>query len=79
MNSRRSPERVVVCHLFDQVDLSLWDFGSAAFVSALPSPIQSEGFFVPSNDGLRLDDQQRLLPGVVEVCQHTDEESIGWS
>ena len=33
----------------------------------------------PSDDGFGLEDQQCLLPGVVETCQHTDEESIGWS
>jgi hypothetical protein len=59
VNSWSSPETIVSGHLLDQIDLLLWGLWSAAFVSAFPSPIQSEAFYVPSDDGVWLDN---LLP-----------------
>ena len=79
MNSRGAPERVVVCHLLDQVDLSLWDFGSASFVPAFPSPIQCEALLMPADDGLRLDDKQCILPRTEEIGHKAEEEPIEMS
>jgi hypothetical protein len=77
MDSRGSPERVFACHLSDQVDLRPWNLRSPRNWSAFPSPVQPESLPVPADHGFGLDDQQRLLPRVVEISQNADEESVG--
>jgi hypothetical protein len=73
MNSGGSPERVVVCHLSDEVYLRLVDLRSAGFRSALPPPVQSESFSMPPDDCLGLDDHERLLPGTEDTFEKAEE------
>ena len=76
MNPGSSPERILVCHLFDQVDLGLWDLRSARFGSALPLPKQSEALPVPPDDCFRLDDQECLFPRTQDIGHDTEEDPI---
>ena len=64
VNSRSSPERILGCHLLDQIDLGLRDRWPARRRPALPFPEYSEALPVPADEGLRLDDQERCLPGI---------------
>ena len=77
MDPRSSPERVVACHLLDEIDLLLRDLRSARFGSAFPFPKQPEALPVPADDCFRLDDQQRLFPRAENIGHGTEEESVG--
>jgi hypothetical protein len=79
VNSWGSPQRSVVCHLFDQIDLCLWDFRPAKHGSTFPFPIQPEAFFVPPDDGFWLEDEKRLFPTVEYIGHEAEEEPIGRS
>jgi len=76
MNSWRSPERVVIGHQFDQIDLHLWDLWPASFVSAFPSPIPFEALLMPPDDRFRLDDKQCSLPRTKNIGHKAEEEPI---
>ena len=77
MNSRGSPERIVVCHLSDQVDLGPRDLWSSKGRTAFPSPIQFEALWVPPDDSFGLEDEKRLFPRVGCIGHDAEEEPIG--
>ena len=76
MDSGRSPERIVVGHLSDQVDLRLRGLWPTRDGFALPSPIHSEAMSMPPDDGFGLNDQQRAFPGIEDIRQNAEEEPI---
>ena len=76
MNRGGAPERILVCRLLDQVDLSLRDLRSACFRPAFPSPEQPEALPVPANDGFRLEDQECLFPRTEDIGHDTEEDPI---
>ena len=79
MNSRGSPERVVICNPFDQTDLLLWNLRSAICRSAFPFPIQCKALLMPSDNSFWLDDQQCTFPGDEDIRQDAEKEPIGMS
>ena len=79
MNPRSTPQWVVVCHLLDKVDLGLRNCWPAGCRPVFPSPEYSEALPVPADDGLGLEDEQCLFPGVEKICQNPYEESLGRS
>src|SRR6476660_2404385 len=60
MDSRRSPQRVGDAHLADQSANFQRHRWSAAAVPRFPAPIRSETGTVPTDDGVRLHNRQRL-------------------
>src|SRR6516162_2707271 len=60
MDSRRSPQRVGDAHLADQPANFQRDSWSAAAAPRFPAPIRSETGTVPTDDGIRLHNRQRL-------------------
>ena len=60
MDSRRSPQRVGDAHLADQPANFQRCNWSAAAVPRFPAPIRSETGTVPTDDGIRLHNRQRL-------------------
>ena len=76
MNSRSSPESVVIGHLVDQIDLPLWDLWPASSVSAFPSPIPFEALLMPPDDRFRLDDKQCSLPRAKNIGHKAEEAPI---
>jgi hypothetical protein len=76
VNPGGAPERILVCHLLDQINLGLRDLRSARFRSAFPFPKQSEALPVPANDGFRLEDQECLFPRTEDIGHDTEEDPI---
>src|SRR5262245_1081496 len=76
LDPRRSPERVFERHPFNQPTNLLVDLRTADRSFGLPSPIELETLPVPSDDGLRFDDDQDLPPIFPESRENHPEESI---
>jgi hypothetical protein len=76
LDPRRSPERVFERHPFDQLTNLLVDLRTADRSLGLPSPIELEALPVPSDDGLRFDNDQDLPPILPESRENHPEESI---
>src|SRR5712672_2680201 len=60
MDPWRSPQRIGDAHLPDKL-ANLWGHSRpSATRSRLPAPVQSEAGTMPANNGVRLDDRQRI-------------------
>jgi hypothetical protein len=75
MNPRRTPGRIVADHAKNQFAQFPADASSphASLMPREPRPLQLEPGTVPANDGLRLDENQCLLPTRPEPAQHHPE------
>ena len=72
-----APSRIVSAHAPDEVDVFARNFGPADFLgSRLPAPIEFEALAMPSDDGLRLDDDEGLLPAVPDSGEPHPEGAI---
>ena len=78
MDARRAPSRVLGNHAEDEFA----QFFAHAFSSRAippprePSPILLESRFVPAHNGLRLNENQRLLPSRPKPSQHHPKQFI---
>ena len=77
MNPGGAPERILVCHLSDEVDLGPRDLWSSKGRSVFPSPIQFEALLVPPEDCFGLEDEKCLFPRVECIGHEAEEEPIG--
>ena len=75
VNAKRTPSRVVSDHPEDEVAKFPADTfsSSARSMPRKPLPIQLEASTVPTNDRLRLDEDQHLFPSRPEPSQHHPE------
>src|SRR3979490_3424037 len=60
MNPWSSPERIGDAHLADQLSYLERHRGPATAASRLPAPIQPKTRAMPTNNGVRLHDRQRI-------------------
>ncbi len=62
-----APARMIGTHAANKIDVLAWDLGSADLVRPrLPAPVEFETLAVPSNHGLRPDEDEGRLPMVPE-------------
>jgi hypothetical protein len=76
LNARDTPQRILSRHFPDQLTNLLIDLRTADRRLGLPSPIELEALPVPSDDGLRFDNDQDLPPLLPELRENHPEESI---
>jgi len=76
LDPRRSPERVFERHPFDQLTNLLVALRTAERSLGLPSPVELEALPVPSDDGLRFNNDQDLPPILPESRENHPEETI---
>ena len=73
-----APSRIVGAHAADEVDVLARNLGPADLLGArLPAPIEFEALAVPSDDGLRFDEDEGCLPAVPESGEPHPEGAIG--
>ncbi len=77
VNSRRAPKWVLAGHPTDKVaDLPRQGRSPRFSSSRLPGPEESEPLSVPTDNGLRLDDDQRLAPARSQAREDDPENPI---
>src|SRR5262245_25218177 len=76
LDPRRSPKRVFERHPLDQLTNLLVDLRTSDRSLRLPSPIELEALPVPSDDGLRFDDDQDFPPILPDLGENHPEEAI---
>ena len=65
VNSGRSPQWVVAAHRADQIARLFWNtWTSGPSTPSFPSPIPTEALPMPSDVGIRFNDQQRRAPSI---------------
>ena len=80
MDARSTPKRVFPAHLADQITdfyRNAWPPDSTA--TDLPSPDKSKALTVPSDNGLRLDDDEGSPPVEPEFTQPRSKKPVGRS
>jgi hypothetical protein len=60
VDARRAPEWICDAHLADQPAYFEWHLRPATTASRLPAPVQPEIRAMPTNNGVRLHDRQRI-------------------
>jgi hypothetical protein len=79
-DTRRTPQWVRAPHILDELPDFFGNDRSARLAAlAEPSPVISESFLLPGNDGSRLDDCQSPLPAEPQPGEPHPEPAITWA
>jgi len=77
MDARRAPERIGEGHGADEFcNLAVDGRSTGSTASGLPVPEGAEALSVPANNGLRLNDMERLAPPRPPLREPHPEEAI---
>ena len=77
LDTLAAPGGIGFPHLLGQCDELAIQGGSSHASSGFPAPEQAKAQAMPSDDGLRLEEQQDLLPVRPEAPQTHPEQSVG--
>ena len=72
----RTPQPVFLRHLFDEIDDLLCDAGFAVFLASLEAPVEAEKITMPAQQGIGLDNVERLLPELSTASQPQQAEAV---
>jgi len=76
LDARRSPKRVLARHSTNQLANLSFDPRASGFPLRLPSPKELEALAMPSNNGVRLDDEQDRTPTWPDPGQADPEQAV---
>src|SRR6478736_4464246 len=76
MDARSAPERICQAHLADQLPNFEGHLGPAGSSLRLPAPEGAESSTMPADNGLRLDDRDRIQDGWCDPVQADEDQTI---
>src|ERR1700736_4258897 len=76
VDARRSPEWICDAHLADQPAYFEWHLRPATTASRLPAPVQPETRAMPTNNGVRLPDRQRIADVRKQPIQTSEYQAV---
>src|ERR1700738_4626001 len=76
VDARRSPQRVGNAHLTDKLAYLLRHRRPATTASRLPAPVRSESRAMPTNNGVRLHDRQRIADVRKQPIQTSEYQAV---
>jgi len=77
MDAFRCPQRMVLCHLLDQCNGLRRDFGLGGFGVGFVFPEEIKACAMPAQEGLRLEENERIVPILQTTRQDQEPEAVG--
>ncbi len=78
VNAFGSPQPILLRHPLDQRDGSRRESGTATAVARFELPEETESLTMPAQEGVRFDDEERILPVFDATGEEDEPEPIGW-